>query len=216
LVSAPLWVISGSVVGSDGQPKRGDRVSVAHADGLFGFDPKQLSISPSGTFVVPNLPKGSYCLSVHEGAWPPPRDEIPMGILGARVTIVDRDVPNVRVEAIHMVKATGRLVVDPADWATLQPASLKVAAVPMSADCTPGPQRPGTIRDDLTFEFLTWPGRGTVYLTRVSLNDVPTAVRLDGVEVTKEGIDFRQGQDITGLEITIPKGALASRGLPAR
>jgi len=57
---------------------------------------------------------------------------------------------------------------------------------------------------DLRFEFRTWPGRGTVRVSPESAWMV-TAIRLGGVDVTRSGIDFREGSDISGLEVSIVK-----------
>jgi hypothetical protein len=67
------------------------------------------------------------------------------------------------------------------------------------------PNRPGTLRDDLTFEFRTWPAFGYVRVFPES-EWIVERVRLNGVDVTNTGIDFRAGRDITGLEIDLIKG----------
>ena len=86
----------------------------------------------------------------------------------------------------------------------MQPSTVRVSAFPLDFDGNPGPQRAGIIRDDLTFELRTWPGRGTI---RVLPPDawIVSRVRLSGADVKKTGIDFRAGQDVSGLEVELVK-----------
>ena len=65
LAPARLSVISGTVIGSNGQPARGGSVGVAHGDNLFGLDGRALSIRPDGLFVASSLPPGTYFLEFH-------------------------------------------------------------------------------------------------------------------------------------------------------
>jgi hypothetical protein len=164
---------------------------------------------PDGSFVVTGLAPGTYFLHVREGVWPPPKDVIPK-VSTATVAVSDRDVTDVRVEPLPMVRATGRIIVDSAVRAALQPSTLKVSGVPVDYDGNPGPTRPGVVRSDLTFEFHAWPALGYV---RVSPETEWTVahVRLGGVDVTKTGIDFRAGRNITGLEVELVRGPSAMR-----
>ena len=93
-----------------------------------------------------------------------------------------------------------RLVVDPAARSALQPSAVQVGASPVDFDGNPGPQSPGTVNADLTFEFRTWPSVGRI---RVQLPPgwAVKAIRLNGVDVTDKPIDFVAGKVVSGLEI---------------
>ena len=52
LAPAHLAEVSGTAIGSDGQPAKGGRLLVAHGDGLFGVDSMAVPIRPDGTFLV--------------------------------------------------------------------------------------------------------------------------------------------------------------------
>ncbi|HYT69608.1 MAG TPA: hypothetical protein VEL51_24530 [Vicinamibacterales bacterium] len=202
LVPAVLSVVSGVVIGSNDRPVAGGMLGIAHGDGMFGVDSKGLRIRADGFFLLPALPPGTYFLQFHESAWPPPRGETPL-VSGARVVVEGRDLAGVRVAQIHMVHATGKVVVDPAVRALFQPAAFTVGAFPVDVNGNHGPQRSGSIRDDLTFEFSTWPSVGWV---RVLFDDNGwrvKAVRHGGRDVTATGIEFKAGQEITGIEIEL-------------
>jgi hypothetical protein len=204
LVPADLSVISGTVIGSRGQPVPGGLVGIAHGDGLFGLDTRGVSIRPDGTFTAPALPPGTYFLKFYEGAWPPPRDVIPR-VSGTKVIVAGADVTGVRVVPIAMVLARGRLVVSPADRPSLEPSTIQIAASPINFDGNPGPQRPGIVRDDLTFEFRTWPSAGRIRVTFQGREWPITAIRLNGVDVTDKPIDFIEGKELSGLEVELVK-----------
>lgn len=202
LVPARLSVVSGSVTASTGRPASGTRLSIAHGDGLFGLDSMATTLRPDGTFALMGLPPGTYFLHMREGVWPPPHDVIPK-VSVATVRVVDRDMTGVRVEPLPMVRATGRVIVaDPAVRSSFQPAAVSVSGVPSDFEGNPGPTRPGVVRPDLTFEFHAWPAHGYIHVSPATEWTV-ARVRLDGVDVTNSGIDFRSGRDITGLEVEL-------------
>jgi hypothetical protein len=121
----------------------------------------------------------------------------------AKVLVADRDVAGVRVAPVRMVRATGRVIVNPAIRKSALFSTLTVGAAPVNSDGNPGPQRSGKIKSDLTFEFHTWPGPGRVRVLMEGGGEVLATVRLNGADVTKTGVDFRDGQEIKGLEITL-------------
>jgi hypothetical protein len=155
-----------------------------------------------GTFSIGALPPGTYFVHMREGLWPPPRDVIPKASV-ATLTVADRDVTDVRVQSLPMVRATGRVVVEPALRSSLPP-DIRIGSIPFDFEGNPGPDRPGIVRRDLTFEFHSWPGRRYVVLAPRSEWSV-VRVRLNGTDVTKAGIEFRAGRDVTGLEIELTK-----------
>jgi hypothetical protein len=204
LKDVPLAVVAGTVVDHTGGPARRQVLHIAHGDNLFGVDSRAVQPRDDGAFALPGMPPGTYFLQMREGPWPPPRDlETPL-ISGARVVVDGKDVTNVRVVPIRMVRATGRIIVDPAVRAMLQPSTISVAANPVSFDGNPGPQRAGTVTKDLTFEFRTWPGRGWVRVGLESGQWKVKSIRYKGTDLTSEGaIDFVEGQDISDIEIEL-------------
>lgn len=206
LVPATLAVVSGTVIGSDNQPVRGGTLAIAHGDGMFGVDGKGFRIRPDGSFLLAAIPPGTYFLQFRESPWPPPRGETPL-VSGAKVVVDGRDIAGARVAPIHMVRGTGRVIVDRAAKPPLLPSDIHVSGFPVVIDGNPGPQRGGDVKNDLTFEFATWPGPAYVRVTIDSPGWKVKAIRYQGVDVTDAGIDFKEGQEISGIEVELVKAS---------
>jgi len=191
--------ISGTVIASTGAPVRGGVLQMTHGDGLFGLDSRAVRIRPDGTFAAPALQPGTYILHYREGVWPPPRDVMPT-VSGATVVVRDSDVTNVQVKPIQMVVARGRVTLG--DGIALADAlsSIQIGASSVGLDCCPGPQRPGSLNPDLTFEFRTWPYPGVI---RLPPQWAIKTIHLNGVDVSGKPIDFVEGRVVSGLEIEI-------------
>lgn len=201
LLPARLSIVTGTVIGENGQPVPDARLALAHGDGFFGLDSRALMADTNGRFVIPPMPPGEYFLEFHESAWPPPRGEIPL-VSSARVVIESADVPNVRVAPIHMVSASGRVVVDAVTRASMTPSSITVGVSPADFDGNPGPSRPGVLQDDLSFNFKAWPMPSIIRVLPENIWTIK-AVRLNGVDVTGKPIDFVEGRPVTGLEVEL-------------
>ena len=200
VTAARLGTIEGSVITAAGQPAHGGVLGLTHGDGLFGLDSRRAAIRNDGTFAIAGLQPGTYFLQYHESAWPPPRGTVPL-VSGAKVVVSGQALRDVRVTPIAMVRATGRLVIDAAIRSRLDPSRVQVGASPVSFDGNPGPQRPGTVQADLTFQFATWPGPGSLRVVVDAREWAVTAIRRHGVDVTNTAIDFVPGQEVSGLEI---------------
>jgi hypothetical protein len=192
------------VTASDGRPPHGDVLGILHGNGLAGLDPKGIPIRQDGAFQAGGLAPGTYFLQMREGVWPPPATAIPK-LSGAKVMITDRDLDGLRVLPIEMVHVTGRVVVDRSVRSLLNPATVEISATPADFESNAGPQRPGIVKSDLTFEFRTWPGQGLVHVSIRAAGWAATAIRLKGVDVKDTGINF-QGKEMPGLEIELIKG----------
>jgi len=201
LKAAHLSTVSGIVTGSNGQALSGPYVEIAHGDGFFGLDSRGVRLGADGTFVTPALQPGTYFFVFHESAWPPPRGVMPL-VSQAKVVVTGEDIANVRVKTIHTVRVTGRFIVAAADRAALQLSALNVSEALKTFDGNPGPRPPATIREDLSFEFETWPGTGRFRVTTPMQFSVK-AVRVNGVDVTDGYVDFPEGQNMTGVEIEL-------------
>lgn len=201
LQPARLAYVSGMATGADGQPLGGSVLRVTHGDGLFGLDSRSLGLRGDGAFVLPALQPGTYYLVVHGSPWPPPRGVMPH-VSQAMVVVDGRDVANVHVKHIQPVHVTGRFVVSAADRAALVLSDLNVSGYPQSFEGNPGPRPPAIIRDDLTFEFVSWPVMSRFRVT-VPRSFYVKAIRLNGRIVTDEFIEFVEGQRITGVEIEL-------------
>jgi hypothetical protein len=201
MVPTRLVAVSGSVIGSSGRPISGGPLLLAHGDGLFGIDDRRLSVGRDGTFAV-LLPPGKYHLHYREDA------SIPLSpdgwkVSGATLVVADRDLSAIRVAPIKMVTVTGRVVIDPSMRDLVKRGGIRIGASPVDFDGNPGPQMPGTVKDDLTFEFRTWPSRGIIRIQVERRELVPRAVRINGGLIDRRNVAFAPGGALSGLEIDL-------------
>jgi hypothetical protein len=204
LLAATLSVVSGTVIGQSGQPVHEGTLHIAHGDNLFGIDSMAMRIRADGAFVLPALPPGTYFLQFRESAWPPTRGEIPL-ISDEKVVVDGQDIAGVRVAPIHMVSATGRVVVAEAGRAAFQPSQFEIAGMPANWDGNPGPQQGGVVKDDLTFQFKVWPRPHAVRVLIYQDGWRVKRVLRDGVDITDKPIDFKEGHDVTGIVIELER-----------
>jgi hypothetical protein len=210
LIPRRVSVISGVAIGSSGRPLSSGIIQLGFGPPLYGVGGTSLSISRDGSFTSPALPPGAYSLQTtdRQGALAMSQDPNPV-MSGARVTLAEADVTGVRVEPIHMVAARGRVL----SSARVSVQGLSVGGTPLASGGPMGPQRPGTVDADGNFEFRTWPGRVIVRVFGEGPALQPPGsqsrelrsrvVRLNGVDVTRTGIDLQPGRDVNGLVIEL-------------
>ncbi len=204
LRAAQLGAIRGVVLDSHDRPVRGGTLSIAHGDHLFGVDNGQIPIRPDGTFGVAGLAPGTYFFEYHESAWPPPRGATPL-VSRATVLADGRDISDVRVAPVHMVEASGRVIVSDDLRAEIVHAGGTVGPLPID-DGNPGPVRYGVLKEDLTFTFRAWPIRSQVRVIGLPYAWRVKTVRFNGTDVTLSGIDFAGAGPFTGIELVLERG----------
>jgi hypothetical protein len=203
MLPATLASISGTVIGQDGKPVGGGRLTLAHGDGMFGVHGRGLTTRSDGVFVLAALPPGTYILQFREGPERPPRGSVSL-VSGAKVALNGHDVSGVRVAPIHTVRATGRIVIDPEAKRLLAPATISVSAFPV-IDGMPGSNGIPTMNDDLSFAFNAWPGPNFVRVIIDAPGWVVKAIRYEGRDVMKTPIDFKEGQAVDGIEVEVAR-----------
>jgi hypothetical protein len=201
MTPAKLAVVGGVVLGDDEKPVPGGRVSIGHGDGLFGLDSFSASIRNDGVFLLAGLPPGTYFLSYtnYAGRFSSAAN---YKVSHAEVHIDGRDISGVRVAPVRRVHAAGRLVLDEETLKAFKISDIKVGMSPVSFEGTPGPQGPTVLHDDFTFESDVWPTRMRPRVLIGGEEVRLTALRLNGADVLKEGIDFSPGRAVTGIEVT--------------
>ena len=147
-------------------------------------------------------PAGDVFLQYHESQWPPPRGETPT-VSQAKVVVRDADVANVRVNPIKLVIATGHVVVSAEDRDELLARPVEIGTTPVNLDGNPGPDRPGLVREDLSFDLGAWPGPHLIRLQGSRRTGSSRAVRVRGVTMPNQTVDFTAGRAVIGLEVEI-------------
>lgn len=206
----PLVYLSGHVIGRGGPPGQGS-VLLSHGDGLSAFNRRTVPLMRDGSFEVGALQPGPYVLTYSAGT-----------VSQANVVIgkSGTDVSGVRVTPLGLVSGSGRLVVAPGDLAALRasgllghsPApgqltrSMIYAIVMLTQGDIPGRvAQPAGIREDLSFDFTTWPGTGHIRLNLPTLQWTLKGIRVNGADVTNQVLTFTADKPLTGIEIEIAR-----------
>jgi hypothetical protein len=195
--------ISGTVVDSGGRPLTSGTVSLSMPL-MLGAMPMFIgsNVKPDGTFSLSNVISGEYVI----------RTTIGDPITGERavmpVTVAGADLTDVALVAVKSSVITGRIVVDRAATAAIKPSEMRLSVLPARPEDEglSGGGAPAQIKDDLTFQINTWPGR--LVLTGISTTPgwIVNAVRLNGADVTDAGFDVG-ASPLAGLEVEITNNA---------
>ncbi len=207
--------VSGTATGADGKPMAPAMIMVTQTNTGFGFSMSGTAqVRPDGTFTVAGLAPGDYSLRAQRMGGPSP--DGPETAL-ANVTVAGEDVSDVHLFAAKPSKLSGRVIVDPAAASSLPP-TLMLSLFPVNMAGIPAPPPPPVrIGDDFTFEMKSTPGRMRFALGG-GFNASPTgwalrSVRLNGIDVTDAGIEFRPNEEISGVEIELTNKLTTISGL---
>ena len=217
LVPARLSRISGTVMASDGRPLEGAMVMI-RARGGNGLAALRMNIvgggggqvRPDGTFQLANVPPGEYILDVQQrpAALRGVQDINLSQLEFASVPLsVSGDIDNLTVVTSPGVTASGRVVYQ-GQGAPKQ--GMQVMAVPPAGGSSPigmllasKALGGGRVNQDGTFEL-----RGIAGAQIIRVQGVPTgwalkSVTLDGADITDAPYDFKPGNNVTGMVVTL-------------
>jgi hypothetical protein len=205
--------VTGTATGSDGKPLTPAIIMVTQSNG-FGFSvPSVAPVRPDGTFTISGLAPDEYTLRAQRmGGAPGEGPETAMTTL----TVTGEDIRDVHLVAAKPSTLTGRIIVDPAAPQSLPP-GLTISAVPATIIGIPAPPPPpARVSDDYSFEMKATPGR--MRITLGGFNAPPTgwsvrSVRLNGVDVTDTGIEFKPNEDISGVDVELTNRLTSLSGL---
>jgi hypothetical protein len=203
--------VSGTVSDADGRPAVGVMLLVAQS-GPAGMVNFANMIRPDGTFSV-TLAPGDYTLRTMPI---PGRKEIG----SVNLTVGTDDIKDVRLVMSLPSTIAGRVLVDPAQASSL-PSSLMLFATPVQPVPMPGAQ-PSRVADDLSFELSAMVGRTRIVSPNLPATWAIRSVRVNGIDVTDEGLDVRANENIAGVEVeltnrltSVSGTVTTSRGEPA-
>ena len=203
LVQTRTARITGTAFDASGKPLSGGFLMMMQRTGSMFMTSSGTQIKADGSFTVSNVAPGDYTLQAQmPGGMPGELGEFAT----ANVTVTGDDLTGVQLIGTRMITATGRIVVDAEAAKSLQPSTMRIATVPGNPDqMMMGGAGGGRVNDDFTFELRTRPG---VQLIRLQSGLGPSgwmtkAVRVNGVDVTDTGLEFRPNEDISGIEIEL-------------
>ena len=118
------------------------------------------------------------------------------------ITIAGRDVTGLAIVTSPTATVSGRVVFDGGAPPGFQPSAMMVVGM---ADSPMGMMfgGQGRVRDDWTFELKGLVGRRTIRPVSTPPNWSLKSVMLDDQDVTDAPMDFKPGDRVTGLEITL-------------
>jgi hypothetical protein len=217
LLPVRLAKVSGIVVNSEGKPAEGVMLSLAPAARTeMGF-PIGLGSARSGkdgAFTINNVTPGDYNLQARgmqvftsnqgnatmvfrtDGGGESEFGSVP-------VTVAGEDIPNVLLTTSKGATATGKVTFEGGS----RPANataIRLTTFPVDPDMgLPIGGGPGTVKEDGTFELKGLSGTRLIRLAGAPQGWIVKSVRAGGDDVTDTGVDFKPGEAMTGIEVTL-------------
>lgn len=216
LVPVRLARISGTVLAADGRPAEERMLTVAPRGDVSSMPMMAGSVRTgrSGAFTIAGIAPGDYVLQVHSaqsmagsgdrmtatarlggtGSPDPETASVPL-------TIAGEDVQNLVVVTSKGASASGILTFEGAR--PPGPASVRVTAMPLVEGLTPGSGGLSIVKADGTFDVRGLTGMHLIRPVGFPPGWAVKSVRLNGADVTDTAIDFKSGEAVTGLEVSI-------------
>lgn len=212
---APIRIanVSGTATNSEGKPLANGMVMMTSPSLLSGSPLSSATmVKPDGTFTISNVVPGEYVLqTVAAGDLEGLAASGGGGIGNMRMrevavlplTVAGADITGVALVTGPTGTARGRIVFDTGVPPGVAPAGVMVASIPLALErgTLGGTAR---VRDDWTFEI---PG---VWGKRIIRAAPPTgwflkSVVLNGTDITDTATDFKPGEAVTGIEVTLTR-----------
>ena len=172
---------------------------------MFGPPPGMARTRPDGSFTMSNIAAGEYRLEARatgDSDMSSASGPVYAEATSVPITVAGRDIAGLAIVTAPTATATGRVVFEGGAPAGFQPNALMVVGM---ADSPTGMMfgGQGRVRDDWTFELKGIVGRRTIRPMGMLGNWAVKSVTLDDRDVTDAPLDFKPGERIDGLEITL-------------
>ena len=194
--------VSGTAVGSDGRPIVNGLVLMTQKNNGVLNIASTGQLRPDGTFSIGNVAPGEYSLRVTGSS--SAGGERSTDFLQADLSITGEDVSDIRLVGVKSPRVTGRIIPPPGQ-ANTNFASLQLLALPVDPQpITIG--GPAKVNDDGSFEMSPTPVKSTIRLASTISTSTSArlkSVRLNGIDVTDTGVEFRPNEDVNGVEIEL-------------
>ena len=221
LLPVRLAKVSGMVVTSDGKPLETAMVNLIPAG--RGGDMGMMMMGASartakdGQFTLNSVAPGDYTLNVRSmriqtsdsggnmtfmaTVGGPGGDDGEFASMP--LTVAGEDIANVAVVTTKGATVSGRLSFEGGS----KPANLQSIRINANPDLSEGPMMVGasggTAKADGTFELKGLSGHRVIRVSNLPQGWALKAVRLGGTDVTDSGVDFKTGENVTNLEVTL-------------
>lgn len=161
-------------------------------------------VRPDGAFTLQSVTPGDYVLRAQ------PRDDR-RELATLKLTVGNEDIKDLRLMTVPPSTLIGRIVVDPGEAASL-PAALMIAATAVDPTGNMFGIQPARIGDDLSFEITAPIGRMRIVMPTLPPSWAIRSVRVNGLDVTDEGIDVK-GDRISDVEVELTTKLASLSGL---
>jgi hypothetical protein len=237
LAPVKLAKITGTAMGSDGKPMAGAMVMLMPAmrEAMLFMPGGTSRTSRDGQFTLSNVPPGDYSLQVRStgamftqmagggammfsvatdgpGAPPPPPGRQESEFASLPVSVAGDDITGLVVVGTHGAKASGRLVFE----GSARPDALntlRISAPPIDPDGGPVPGLGTGVKENGTFEMTGLVGTRVLRLTNFPKGWHLKSVHANGADVTDTGIEFKPGEEVTGIDIELTQKTTAISGM---
>lgn len=230
-----LAKITGTAIGSDGKPLSGAMITLIPnmREAMFFMPGGNSRTSKDGQFTISNVVPGEYSMQVRStgammmemggGAMvfamgpdgpagpPPPRAEPEFA--NVPVSVNGEDVAGLVVVTTHGAKASGRLVFD----GGAKPEGIDaIRIMAPAADPDAGPM-PGAgamqVKPNGTFEMTGLIGARMFRPINLPRGWTLKSIRLNGADVTDTGVEFKAGEEVSGIEIDLTQRSTSVSGM---
>ena len=193
--------ISGTAVDSEGKPIANGLLLLVQTGGVFNIGSSG-QVKPDGTFTIGNVAPGDYSLRVmpSSGTGGTPSTEF----VQMDLSVAGEDITDLRLTGVKSSKVTGRIIPPASQANNPNFTSIQLLAMPLVPQPLIG-GGPSHVNEDGTFEMNVQPGKSIIRMgtNGVFANTRVKSIRLNGVDVTDTGIEFRPNEDVNGLEIEL-------------
>jgi hypothetical protein len=216
LVPARLSRVSGTVMGSDGRPLAGAVVMIR---ARTGTGPLRMilgnvvgnQVRADGTFQLTNVPPGDYTLDVQQRPRnirnPQDLNLAQLEFASMPISVSGGDIDNLTLVTTPGVTVSGRVVYQgqSAPRATMQvtAAPPQGGPAPVGALINARVLGAGRVNADGTLELRGLAGPQLIRVQGIPVGWALKSITLDGADITDTGYDFRPGNNMTGLVITL-------------
>jgi hypothetical protein len=242
LLPVRLARVSGMVVSSDGKPVETAMVNLLPASRTGDIGMMVMGASArtqkDGQFTLNGVAPGDYTLNVRSmriqtsdagGTFTftariggPGGDDAEFASMP--LTVAGEDIANVAVVTTKGASVAGRLSLEGGS----KPDNLQSIRINANADPSDGPMMMvgasgATAKEDGTFQLKGLAGHRVIRAINLPSGWMLKAVRLNGIEITDSGVDFKPGEQLSNLEIVltgkateITGGVTAANGEPTK
>jgi hypothetical protein len=187
--------VEGIAIDSNGRPLANAFLTISQETSTSGNSWGQ-SVNPEGKFTLTNITPGDYMLRVQT-------NDDRKQVATMKLAVGAEDIRDVRLVASPPSTIIGRIVIDPAQAASLPATTFSVSTYPVEPPARYFGVPPVRVADDLTFELTASIGRHVISVINLPPGWSVRSLRVNNIDVIDDGIDVKPNERITGVEVEL-------------